>query len=180
MLSNRVGGIGNRCRTTSCVISTGTQKYLKATGNGETGQPPVQSNQAGTRKYLMETGNEETGHPQVQSNRAGGWGNHDRATNYGLRKGNWERGNWPSTCAVKSGKWLGYMQISKVNWEWGNTPTTSAVKMGTWLAKSLLENCALSTGTSKYPKATRNGETGQPPVPSNRASGWRNHCWTPV
>ncbi|CAL2256369.1 unnamed protein product [Prunus armeniaca] len=65
-----------------------TQIYLKATRNGKTGQPPVQSNRAGgwgnhcrttnsdlsigTRKYLKATENEETSQPPVQSNRAGG------------------------------------------------------------------------------------------------------------
>ncbi|CAL8168616.1 unnamed protein product [Prunus armeniaca] len=57
------------------VLSTSTPKYLKATGNGKTSQPPVQSNRAGTRKYLKLTVNGETGQPHVQSYQAGGWGN---------------------------------------------------------------------------------------------------------
>ncbi|KAI5313095.1 hypothetical protein L3X38_042269 [Prunus dulcis] len=106
MLSNRVGGMGNRCRTTSCVLSTGTRKYVKATGNRETGQPPVHSNQAG----------------------------------------NWERGKWPSTSAVKSSRWLG-----------NHCRAT---------------NYGLRTGTGKYLKQAENEKTGQPPVKSNRAGVW--------
>ena len=87
-LSNRVGGIGNRCRTTNCILSTGTWKYLKAIGKGETSQPPV------------------------QSNRASDWGNEYRTHVYRVQvhayfKRQLGRGNWPITCAVKSGKWLG-------------------------------------------------------------------------
>ncbi|KAH0987765.1 hypothetical protein GBA52_014942 [Prunus armeniaca] len=88
-----------------------TQIYLKATGNGKTGQPPVQSNRSGNR----------------------------------------EGGNWSTTCAVKSGKWLG---------------------------KSCSNTCVLSTGTQIYLKATANGKIRQPPVQSYRAGGWGNHCRT--
>ncbi|KAI5344031.1 hypothetical protein L3X38_011908 [Prunus dulcis] len=60
-----------------------------------------------------------------------------------ISKGNWERGNWATTCAVKSGKWL------------KNCCSTA--------------NCVLSTGTRKSLKAIGNGETSQPPVQSNQA-----------
>ncbi|CAL9024627.1 unnamed protein product [Prunus brigantina] len=46
-----------------------------------------------------------------------------------ISKGNWERGNWPTTCAIKSGRWLGksrqlytkhnYLQTSEGSWGWG-------------------------------------------------------------
>ncbi|CAL8168621.1 unnamed protein product [Prunus armeniaca] len=70
-----------------------------------------------------------------------------------ISKANCERGNWPTTCAVKSCRWLGweiiprhlrtkyqYTQISQADCEWGNLPTTSAVISGRWLGKSCLEN----------------------------------------
>ncbi|CAL8168622.1 unnamed protein product [Prunus armeniaca] len=62
------------------VHCTCTQKYSKAIGNEETGQPPVQSNRAGTRKYPKPIVNRETSQPPVQSYRANGWGNHARIT----------------------------------------------------------------------------------------------------
>ncbi|CAL8168620.1 unnamed protein product [Prunus armeniaca] len=67
----------------------------------------------GTRKYLNAIVNRETSQPPGQSNRAGGWGNRARRTSCVLDmytkifKGNQERGNWPTTCAVKSSLWLG-------------------------------------------------------------------------
>ncbi|CAL8168145.1 unnamed protein product [Prunus armeniaca] len=118
-----------------------------------------------------------------------------------ISKGSGELENWPTTCGVKSGRWLGkswsdnysqigqvageifagqlctennYMQISKANWERGNWPTTCAFKSGKWLGKSLLGTCVVSIGTSRYRKATGNWEIGQPPVQSNRAGGWGN------
>ncbi|CAL8168143.1 unnamed protein product [Prunus armeniaca] len=97
-----------------------------------------------------------------------------------------------------------FTQISKGNWERGNWPTTCAIKSGRWLSKSLSDNCEMSTGTRKHQKATGNeeagqppvqsnqagtqkylkatgyGEIGQPPVQSNWASGLGNHCRMPV
>ncbi|KAH0972875.1 hypothetical protein GBA52_025031 [Prunus armeniaca] len=117
----------------TCVLSTGTHTYLKPTMNGETSQPPA------------------------SSYRAGGCGNHARRTRCVLHmymkilKGNSERGNWPTTCAVKSGRWLGkslpdpcvlstgthkYLKPT----ERGNWPTTCAVISGKWLGKSCSEN----------------------------------------
>ncbi|CAL8168142.1 unnamed protein product [Prunus armeniaca] len=102
--------------------------------------------------------NEETGQPLAQSNRVGGGEilvgelcTEHRYTQ--ISNGNWEKGNWLTTCAVKSSKWLG---------------------------KSLSDNCVLIIGTLKYLKATGNGEIGQPPMPSNRAGGYGNHCRTRV
>ncbi|CAL8168610.1 unnamed protein product [Prunus armeniaca] len=37
--------------------------------------------------------------------------------------------------------------ISKADWERGNWPTTYAVKSGRWLGKSRSDNCVLSTST---------------------------------
>ncbi|CAL8153454.1 unnamed protein product [Prunus armeniaca] len=123
MQSNPASGWRNHFLTTNYDLTIGTRKYLKATGNeetgarkyvkatgneesgqplatknGETSQPPVQSDLAGgrrnhcwtthydlsigIRKYLKATGNEETGQPPVQSNWAGGWGNHCRTLVY--------------------------------------------------------------------------------------------------
>ncbi|KAI5313120.1 hypothetical protein L3X38_042294 [Prunus dulcis] len=73
-----------------------------------------------------------------------------------------------------------YTHISKGNRERENWPTVCAIKSGRWLGKSLSENCILSIDTRKYLKATMNEELGQPPVLSNRAGGWENHCQTPV
>ncbi|CAL2256377.1 unnamed protein product [Prunus armeniaca] len=59
----------------NCILSTGTYKHRKVTGNGETSQPPV------------------------QSNRVGGWGNHgwtpvlsSGTCKHLKRTGEWE--NW--------------------------------------------------------------------------------------
>ncbi|CAL2256374.1 unnamed protein product [Prunus armeniaca] len=88
-----------------------------------------------------------------------------------------------------------YMKIFKGNWERGNWPTTCAVKLGKWLGKSWSGNYVLSTGTLNNLKATGkweggqppvhsnqaglgNGETGQPSVQSNWAGGFGNHCQT--
>ncbi|CAL8168617.1 unnamed protein product [Prunus armeniaca] len=148
------------------LLTTDARKYLKATGNGENGQPLLQSNRGGglgksladncvlsigTRKYLKLTVNGETGQPLVSSYRASGWGNHARRTSCVLHmytkifKGNLERVNWRTTFAVKSGRWSG---------------------------KSLPDTCVQSTGACKYIKPTVNGEIGEPPVQSSRASGW--------
>ncbi|KAH0972874.1 hypothetical protein GBA52_025030 [Prunus armeniaca] len=154
----------------TCVLSTGTRKYLKPTVNGETGQPPVQSNRAGglvgksipdtcvlstsTHKYLKATVNGETCQPPAQSSQAGGWGNHAWRTSGVLHMytkifhGNQERGNWPTTFAIKSSKWQ---------------------------RKSLPNTSVLSTGTLKHLKPTVNRETGQSPVQLNRAGGLGNH-----
>ncbi|CAL2256373.1 unnamed protein product [Prunus armeniaca] len=94
------------------VLSTGTRKYLKATGNREIGQPPVHSNRTG--EILVE--HLCTRHRYTQ-----------------ISKGNWERGNKPTTCAVKS-------------------------------------------DTRKYPKATGNRETGQPPV-HLKLGRWLGKSW---
>ncbi|KAI5316991.1 hypothetical protein L3X38_036698 [Prunus dulcis] len=144
--SNGAGGWENHCGTR--VLSTGTREYLKETGNGETGQPPVQSSGAGTSEYLNGPGNGETSQTPVQSNQPGGWGYHCctrikyRYTR--ISKGTWERRNWPTTCAVKSGRWLG---------------------------KSLSDTCALSICARNYLKAIGNEENDQPPLQSNRAGG---------
>ncbi|KAI5316994.1 hypothetical protein L3X38_036701 [Prunus dulcis] len=170
MLSNRAGGWGNHCGTTDYVLSTGTQNYLKATRNAKTGQPHMQSNQAcgwgnncrtrvsstGTCKYLKRPGIWETGQPSVQSNRAGGW-------------------EIIVVCLRTKHKCT---QISKGNWEWGNWPTTCAVKLGRCQGKSLLKTCVLSTNTRKYLQATRNRENGQPLFKSNRAGGCGNQGGT--
>ncbi|KAI5317457.1 hypothetical protein L3X38_037164 [Prunus dulcis] len=187
--SNRAGG--RESLSDTCVLSTGTCKYLKATWNRETGQPPMLSNQTGGWGNLGQATVYE-----AQSNRAGGFGNHCRTTNYvlgtGTRRYLKATGNGEtSTPLVQSNQAGGreiiighpyikyrYTQISKDNWEQGNWPTTCAFKSERWLGKSLLDTCELSIGTYKYLKATGNGETGQPPVQSNRAGGWGNHGWT--
>ena len=91
-------------------------------------------------KYLKTTGNMETCQPHVQSYRAGGWGNHGQCTTHRytkIFKRNWERGNWPTTCTVKSGRRLG---------------------------KSLSDTCVLSIGACKYLEGTWSREIGQQPV----------------
>ncbi|CAL8153455.1 unnamed protein product [Prunus armeniaca] len=180
----------------TCVLGTGTREYQKATWNGETGKPHVQSNRAVTRKYPKAIGNRETGQPPVHSNRqAAGETIVDgesivehQCTKYRytqISKGNWEQGNWRTTCAFISGRWLGkswsdtcvlststreyqkatrnreigqlHVQSNRAgNREQGNWPTTGAVKSGRWLGKSLSDTCVLSTGTRKYLKATGN------------------------
>ena len=57
-----------------------------------------------------------------------------------------------------------YTQISEGNWERGNWTTTCAVKSGKRLAKSLLDTYVISTSTRTYQKASGKGKTGQPPV----------------
>ncbi|KAI5344034.1 hypothetical protein L3X38_011911 [Prunus dulcis] len=129
-----------------CVLSTGTRKYLKATRNGEFGQP------------------------HVQSNPTGGWGKHCRTPVYWVQVHTHFRrqlgmGKLANHLCSQIGQVAGeiivghlctkymYTQITKGNWEQGNRPTT----------------CAIKSGTRKYLKATRNVGTGQPPVLSNRA-----------
>ncbi|CAL8168601.1 unnamed protein product [Prunus armeniaca] len=172
----------------TCILSTGTRKYLNAIGNGETGQP------------------------LVQSKRAGNWEQGKWPTTYAFKSGKWLGKSWSNNCVLSTStcKYLkaigngetfeppgeiivvhlctkhGYMQISKGNKERGNWPTTYAIKSGRykqiykgkWLGKSWSNNCVLSTGTNKYLKATGNEEIGQPPVQSNQAGGWGNHGQT--
>ncbi|KAI5317010.1 hypothetical protein L3X38_036717 [Prunus dulcis] len=142
--SNRAGGWGNHGRIPNCVLSTG-----RSLGKSLSDTCVLSTD---TCKHLKATETAAIGQPPVQSNWAGGWGNHCGTTTCELStgtrnylKGNWERGNWPTTCAVKSGKWL---------------------------EKSLSDTCVRNTGTSKYLKATSNKETRQPPMHSNWASGW--------
>ncbi|CAL2256368.1 unnamed protein product [Prunus armeniaca] len=123
-----------------------------ATGNGETGQPFVQSNRAGTRKYVEATGKRELpNHLCSQIGQVAGeiivgqLCSKHRCTK--IFKGNQEWGNWSTTCVVKSGRWLG---------------------------KSLSDTCVLSTGTRNYVKATENGKTSQPPWQSNRLKATGN------
>ncbi|KAH0987762.1 hypothetical protein GBA52_014939 [Prunus armeniaca] len=71
-----------------------------------------------------------------------------------------------------------YTNISQGNRERENSATTCAVISDRWLGKSLSDTCVLTTGTRKYVKASKNEETCKPPVQSNRAGGWRNHCRT--
>ncbi|KAI5344043.1 hypothetical protein L3X38_011920 [Prunus dulcis] len=117
MQSNRAVGCGNHYQTTNCFLCTCTPKHLKASRNGKTGRAPV------------------------KSNRAGGCENHCRtcalSTNTQISKGNLERGNWPTTNAVKTSKWLG---------------------------KSLSNTCVLSTSTRTFQKAIGNRKTGLPPM----------------
>ncbi|CAL2271234.1 unnamed protein product [Prunus armeniaca] len=152
----------------TCVLSTGTRKYLKSTGNGETGQPLVHANIA--RK--LETG-KLVNHLCIQIEQVAGEilvGQLCTKHSYTqISKGNWERRNWPTLYVVKSG-----------NWEQGNGQTTRAVKSGWWLGKSWLDNCVLSIGTRKYLKEIGNEETGQPPMHSNRAGSWGNLDWKTV
>ena len=132
----------------------------------------------------------------MQSNRACGWGNPCRTPKYKYRqisKDNWERGNWPTTCAVKSDRWLGKslsdtcvlststrkFQKTTGNRETGQPPVQSN-RVGGLGNHCRTTNCVLSTGTRKYLKAIGNGETSQPPMQSNRAAGWGNHCRTHV
>ncbi|CAL2271218.1 unnamed protein product [Prunus armeniaca] len=243
--SYRVGGCENHARRTRCVLHMYTKIFK---GNREIGNwsttCAVQSGRGkwkwgnwqttyavksgrwvgkslsdtyllttNARKYLKATGNGENGQPLLQSNRGGGLGK-SLANNCG---------NWPTTCVVISGKWLGkswlenctlstgtskylkltvngetgqplvssyrasgwgnharstscvlhmYTKIFKGNWERVNWRTTFAVKSGRWSGKSLPDTCVLSTGTCKYIKPTVNGEPGKPPVQSSRARGW--------
>ncbi|CAL9025035.1 unnamed protein product [Prunus brigantina] len=118
----------------------------------------------------------------MQLNRAGGWGNHGQTTKCKHRytkmfKGNWEQGNWPTTCVVRSGKWLWKsLQLGT-----GKLANHLGSKIGQ-VAGEIMVGQLTVIGTQKYLKATGKGETGQPPIQppmhSNRASGWGNHCQT--
>ncbi|CAL8168619.1 unnamed protein product [Prunus armeniaca] len=130
---------------------------------------------AGTRKYLKPTVNEETGQRPAQLYRAGGWGNQGQRTSCALHmytkifKDNWEWGNWPTTGAVKSGKWLGKLANHLCSY------------IGQVAREIMLGELAMyCTCTRKYLKATGNEETGQPPVHSNQPSGRGNLCRTLV
>ncbi|KAI5335410.1 hypothetical protein L3X38_025543 [Prunus dulcis] len=211
LLSNRTGGRGNcvvksdtyvlstvkssrwlgKSRSDNYVLSTGTRKYLKATENRETGEPPVHSNRAGgwknhgwrtncllstiTRKYLKAIGNGETGQPPEQSNRVTGEiivGH--LCTKYRhtqISKADWEWGNWPTTFVVISSRCT---KIFKGNWNTKTSPPpVQSNRAGGW--GNYCQTCVLSRGTRKYLKAIGNGEIEQPPVQSYRAGGWRNH-----
>ncbi|CAL8168615.1 unnamed protein product [Prunus armeniaca] len=50
------------------------------------------------------------------------------------------------------------------NWERGNWPTTCAVKSSSWQGKALSDTYVPSKGTRKYLRPTRKGETRQPLV----------------
>ncbi|KAH0972872.1 hypothetical protein GBA52_025028 [Prunus armeniaca] len=172
----------------TCVLSTGTCKYIKPTVNGETSEPPVQSSRAsgwqlGTGKLAR--------HLQSQIGQVAGKiivGHLCTKYRYTqIRKADCEPGNEPTTCVVISSTWLAkswskkklctehrYTIIFKGNWEWTNSPITCAVKSGSWMVKSLLDPGVLSTGTRKYLKPTVNEETGQRPAQLYRAGGWGN------
>ncbi|CAL8168618.1 unnamed protein product [Prunus armeniaca] len=110
-----------------------------------------------------------------------------------ISKADLERGKWPTTCAVISGRQVAgeiivghlrtmcrYTQISKAKCKRGKWPTTCAIISGRCLGKSLSDTSVLSVDTRKYLKVAGNGEIGPPPAKSNRVGGWENHCRTPV
>ncbi|CAL2256375.1 unnamed protein product [Prunus armeniaca] len=183
----------------NCVLSTGTRKYLKATGNEETGQPPMQSHRAGQQG----TGN---------------W-----PTTCAFKLGKWLGKPWSNNC-VQSTSTRKYLMAS---WKGETGQLLAQSNQADVLGNhGRTTNCVLSTGTRKYLKATVNGETGQslvqsnragtcikrqlgmgelanhlcsqigqvaveimatrkeetgqPPVQSNRAGSWGNHCRTPA
>ncbi|CAL8168624.1 unnamed protein product [Prunus armeniaca] len=167
------------------VYCTCTRKFLKEAGNGETSQPPAQSNQAVGKGNLC-----QTSMYQVQGKVANHLRSHIKQVAREIiigylcikykytqiAKGNWKRGNWSTTCAIKSGKWMGkslsdtctkyrYTQISKADCERENWPTTCAVISGRQLGMGKLANDLCS----QIGQPTGNGETSQPPVQSNQA-----------
>ncbi|KAH0972800.1 hypothetical protein GBA52_024956 [Prunus armeniaca] len=126
----------------------------------------------------MPTGNGETGQSPVQPNRAGGQGNHNRTTNCVLSTEKLANHLCSQIGQVGGEIIVGhlltkcrYTQISKADWEREKWPTTRAVISSKWLGKSLSDTSVLSADTRKYLKATGNGKTDQPLVQSNRAGG---------
>ncbi|KAH0972802.1 hypothetical protein GBA52_024958 [Prunus armeniaca] len=143
--ANKSGRWLRKSWSDNSVLSTGTCIHLKAVGNEETSQPPLQTNRAGTCEHLKETGNGKLCRQIRQVGRE-----------------IFVRQLYPKH---------NYRQTSKGNWEGGNWTTTCADMSSRWLRKSWSENYVLSTGACKHLKATRNGKTGQPSVQTNQASG---------
>ncbi|CAL2271221.1 unnamed protein product [Prunus armeniaca] len=167
-LCGQIGQVARNSLTDTCVLSTGTRKHLKPTANGKLANNLCSHN----RQVAWEVmGN----WPKTCAVKSG------RYTQ--ICKVDWERGKWPTTCEIIPGRQLGteklahhlhsqigqvageiivghlctnykYTQTSKAEWERGNWPTTCVV---------------ISGRTTKYLKATGNGETGQSPVQSNSA-----------
>ncbi|CAL8168614.1 unnamed protein product [Prunus armeniaca] len=156
------------------VYCTCARKYLKVLGTGKLanhlcGQIGQVAGNSLTDTCVLSTGTRKHLKPTVNGKLANNLCSHNRQVAWEIM------GNWPKTCAVKSGR---YTQICKVDWERGKWPTTCEIISGRYTQTSKAEwergnwptTCVVISGrTTKYLKATGNGETDQSPVQSNSA-----------